>query len=65
MKRQAQQLKELTRAARGQGVVEYSGALVIAVVVVGAGIIVVPQNFTNMLNTIIANMTTYLMAQMG
>jgi hypothetical protein len=53
------------KAGRGQGVVEYAGALVIAMAIVAAGIIVVPPNFAAIINTITTNMQNFLMAHLS
>lgn len=47
-------------AVRGQGVVEYSGALIIATAIVTAGIIVVPPGFAALVNTIFSLTDTML-----
>lgn len=48
------------KSARGQGVIEYAGALVIAAVIIAAGIIVVPPSFASLISTICTNVGTYL-----
>jgi hypothetical protein len=53
-----------TRLSKGQGVVEYAGALVIAVMIVAAGIIIVPPNFAALINTICTNMASFLAGQL-
>jgi hypothetical protein len=50
---------------KGQGVVEYSGALVIAVAVVVAGLLVAPPNLSELFNTIYASMTTLLLSHLS
>jgi hypothetical protein len=49
---------------KGQGVVEYAGALVIAAMIVAAGIIVVPPNFAALINTIYTSMSSFLSGQL-
>lgn len=55
---------KLRRKHKGQGVVEYSGALVIAVAVVLAGLIVAPPNLSEMFETIYTSMGTMLMSHL-
>jgi hypothetical protein len=50
---------------KGQGVVEYSGALVIAVAVVVAGLLVAPPNLSELFNSIYASMTTLLLSHLS
>ena len=52
------------KACRGQGVVEYAGALVIAAIIVAAGIIVVPPNFAALINTIYETMASFMGGQL-
>lgn len=47
------------RAGRGQGVVEYAGALIIAAIIVAAGIVIVPPNFAGLISTIYSTMETF------
>lgn len=54
------QQEERRKTPRGQGVIEYAGALVIAAVIIAAGIIVVPPGFANMMNTIYSSVGDYL-----
>jgi hypothetical protein len=56
---------KLRRPKRGQGVIEYSGALVIAAVIVAAGLIIVPPNFAGMVNMILSTMGEYLTSQLS
>jgi len=51
-------------AMRGQGVVEYAGSLVIAAIIVAAGLIIVPPNFSAMINTIYSTMASFLGGQL-
>jgi hypothetical protein len=53
-----------TGLPKGQGVVEYAGALVIASIIVAAGIIVVPPNFAALINTIYTSMASFLSGQL-
>lgn len=46
-------------AHKGQGVIEYSGALVIAATVVAAGIFIVPPAFASLFETITESVNTY------
>ena len=50
----------LKKASKGQGVVEYAGALVVAAIVVGAIILVGPAGIENIFNTILTNVSTFL-----
>jgi hypothetical protein len=52
------------KRAQGQGVIEYSGALVIAAVLVSAGLVIVPPNFSALINTICTTMGNYLASQL-
>ncbi|WP_373531383.1 hypothetical protein [Vampirovibrio sp.] len=56
---------KLKRSYKGQGVVEYSGALVIAVAVVVAGLIVAPPNLSELFETIYASTTTMLLSHLS
>lgn len=57
--------KQMKRPAmRGQGVVEYAGSLVIAAIIVAAGIVIVPPNFAAMVNTIYSTMSGFLTGQL-
>ncbi|WP_303672902.1 hypothetical protein [Vampirovibrio chlorellavorus] len=53
------------KSFRGQGVVEYVGAMVIAVAVVLAGLLVAPPSFNNLMTTIFASVTTLFTAALG
>lgn len=48
------------QSSPGQGVIEYAGALVIAAVIIAAGIVVVPPGFANMMNTIYTSVGEFL-----
>ena len=50
----------LRQAKKGQGVVEYAGALVVAAIVVGAIIAVGPAGIENIFNTILESVSTFL-----
>lgn len=56
---------KLKRNKKGQGVIEYSGALVIAAVIVSAGLVIVPPNFAGLINMIFSSMGEYLIGNMG
>ncbi len=45
---------------KGQGVVEYAGAIVIAVIVVSGGLVVVPPAFSAMFSTIDTSVQAFL-----
>lgn len=44
--------------------VEYAGSLVIAAIIVAAGLIIVPPNFSAMINTIYSTMASFLGGQL-
>ena len=56
--------KQKQKKFKGQGVIEYAGALVVAAIIVAAGIIVVPPNFAALIDTIYTTMATFLTGQM-
>lgn len=56
---------KLRRTKRGQGVIEYSGALVIAAVIVSAGLVIVPPSFAGLVNMILSSMGEYLTSQLS
>lgn len=45
---------------QGQGVIEYAGALVIAAIIVSAGIIIIPPGFSALINTIYRAVTAFM-----
>lgn len=49
-------------ASRGQGVIEYAGALVIAAVLVSFAIFVVPEEVASLVNTIVNSAMSYFMS---
>lgn len=53
-----------TMQPKGQGVIEYAGALVIAAMIVAAGIIIVPPNFAALISTIYTSMSSFLSGQL-
>lgn len=55
---------KLRQAKQGQGVIEYSGALVIAAVIVAGGLIVIPPSFASLIDTIFTTMGTFLASHM-
>lgn len=48
------------KKAKGQGVVEYAGALVIAAIVVGAIIAVGPSGIEGIFNSILSSVSSFL-----
>lgn len=47
--------KHHNQAKRGQGIVEYAGAIVIAATVIVGSILVAPPNFNSMFNSVVDN----------
>lgn len=52
-------LKSNSPKSKGQGVIEYAGALVIAAVLVAAVLAVGPAGITNIFNTIMTSVQTF------
>lgn len=52
------------KPAKGQGVIEYAGALVIASTIVAASLIIVPPNFAGLFNTICEAMSAFFSGQL-
>jgi hypothetical protein len=58
-------LKQLNKGlgrSRGQGVIEYAGALIIAAVLVSMAIFVVPENISSLLNDIMTAAVEYFIS---
>jgi len=53
-----------TRARRGQGVVEYAGALVVAAAIVGAAMFIVPREIAGMVSDTGASILAFLLARL-
>lgn len=52
------------KAKKGQGVIEYAGALVIASVLVAAVLLVGPDGIENLFNTILTSVQSYFTGQL-
>jgi hypothetical protein len=52
------------KLAWGQGVVEYAGALIIAVILITTSMVVIPPNFAEMMNTICTTVASFLISQL-
>lgn len=48
------------RSGKGQGVIEYAGGLVIAAIIVSAGLIIIPPGFTSLFNTIFTSVSSFM-----
>lgn len=48
----------MRQAKKGQGIVEYAGALVVAALIVGAVVTAGPDNLASMFNSVIASVET-------
>lgn len=53
-------MKKMMKKAKGQGVIEYAGALVIAAVLVAAVLAIGPNQMSGIFNTILGGVNTYL-----
>jgi Flp pilus assembly pilin Flp len=53
----------ISKKAKGQGAVEYAGAIVVAAAIVGAVLAFGPDNLSTMFNSIITTISTNLNAQ--
>jgi hypothetical protein len=57
-------LRKIDRAQKGQGVIEYAGALVIAAVLVAAVLAIGPNGISTLFTTILTSVQTYLTGQL-
>jgi hypothetical protein len=57
------QRRKYKTTSRGQGVIEYAGALVLAAVIVAMGITVLPPRVAGMLQEIQSQMLEFLLSQ--
>lgn len=56
--------KFLTKKVKGQGVIEYAGALVIAAVLVAAVLAIGPTGISNLFNDIMNSVQSYFTGQL-
>lgn len=57
-------MMNMKKAVKGQGVVEYAGALVVAAVIVGGIIALGPDGIANIFNSILTSVSAYFTASL-